>query len=270
MPVIPHPLIPSPRPDLQLKRYLNFTKFVFLLTKRALWFARADKLGDPFEASVPNWVPALLHETETNTLYRMSQHDIEFQAKMNENLRLHLFVNCWYSGQNESAAMWSIYGSPRDGVAIRTTVERLSSALGTDPHNITVGAVQYFDYSSTEFPPAASPDWVRNALIPAFSKRLSYEHEIEVRAVLTHFPDPGTEQPAGLTVDADLDTLVTEVTVAPFAEQWFVELVQTCTKNAGLAIPVLRSDIGGSPNWGPSVPPGLAQLPEFPPLGPSR
>lgn len=30
---------------------MDFTKFVSLLAKRALYFARADKLGDPFEGS---------------------------------------------------------------------------------------------------------------------------------------------------------------------------------------------------------------------------
>ena len=32
-------------------RYLDFTKFVSLLDKRALFFSRTDKLGDPFEGS---------------------------------------------------------------------------------------------------------------------------------------------------------------------------------------------------------------------------
>ena len=31
---------------------MSFTKFVSLLTRKALFFARADKLGDPFEGSL--------------------------------------------------------------------------------------------------------------------------------------------------------------------------------------------------------------------------
>ena len=32
-------------------RYMDFTKLVSLLEKRALFFCRSDKLGDPFEGS---------------------------------------------------------------------------------------------------------------------------------------------------------------------------------------------------------------------------
>ena len=38
-----------PSSDAILWRYMDFTKYVSLLEKRALFFARADKLEDPFE-----------------------------------------------------------------------------------------------------------------------------------------------------------------------------------------------------------------------------
>ena len=42
-----------PPADTILWRYMDFTKFVSLLEKRSLFFARADKLGDPFEGATP-------------------------------------------------------------------------------------------------------------------------------------------------------------------------------------------------------------------------
>jgi hypothetical protein len=65
----------------------------------------------------------------------------------------------------------------------------------------------------------------------------------------------------------NLTTLLSEVTVAPFAPQWFLDLVQTCCKQAGLSVPVRRSDIGGKPNWRLSLHPaltGVTGLPETP------
>ena len=38
--------------DAVLWRFMSFTKFVSLLARNALFFARADKLGDPFEGSL--------------------------------------------------------------------------------------------------------------------------------------------------------------------------------------------------------------------------
>ena len=44
--------IKSPKDDAVLWRYMDFTKFVDLLDKRALWFARVDTFKDPFECSL--------------------------------------------------------------------------------------------------------------------------------------------------------------------------------------------------------------------------
>ena len=46
-----HRVFNPPESDAVLWKYMNFTKFVSLLEKQALFFARADKLGDPFEGS---------------------------------------------------------------------------------------------------------------------------------------------------------------------------------------------------------------------------
>lgn len=264
MPVMPHDCFPSPPPERPLWRYLNFTKFISILTTRTLWFARADQLGDPFECSIPNWLPALAFEPATSILYRMNSEYIAFEEQMHQRARLWLFISCWYGAQTDSAAMWSAYGTRQDGVAIRTSVDRFSQALNADARHVTLAAVQYSDYSIAEAPPGVSPHWRTNMLTPAFSKRLSYEHEKEVRAIFMHHEDPDHDQPIGFQVDIDLEALVTEVTVAPFAEEWFVSLVAACTKNAGLSVPISRSDIGGTPNWRSSIPPSFSHLPEFP------
>ena len=47
-----HPAFSPPSDDAVLWRYMDFTKFVSLLDRSALFFARADKLNDPFEGSV--------------------------------------------------------------------------------------------------------------------------------------------------------------------------------------------------------------------------
>ena len=46
-----HETFTPPSSDAILWRYMDFTKFVSLLEKQALFFPRADKLGDPFEGS---------------------------------------------------------------------------------------------------------------------------------------------------------------------------------------------------------------------------
>jgi hypothetical protein len=54
VPAKPHPAM-RPLEDITtpIWRYMNFTKFVSMLTSHALHFARADTLGDPIEGTLP-------------------------------------------------------------------------------------------------------------------------------------------------------------------------------------------------------------------------
>jgi len=44
-------------------------------------------------------------------------------------MRRYVFVNPWHKNEFESAAMWKLYLKSEEGVAIRTTVERLKHAF---------------------------------------------------------------------------------------------------------------------------------------------
>jgi hypothetical protein len=257
VPVTTHPNITTPPGELSLWRYSNFTKFVSLISTRTLWFARADLLGDPFELSVPQWVPALTYNSETEQLEQMPPEMIEKLAAGFRQVRSWVTVNCWYSGDRDSAAMWTTFGSAQDGVAVRSSVDQLRNAVQFEK-DLYIGAVSYFDYGLADVPPQAeSIDW-GNQLSYTFMKRDAFQHEKEIRAVVW---DRVNTDLQGHPVPVDLSTLIDEVTVAPFAEQWFVELVERYLEERGLEVPVARSDIGSEPNWRFSVPPSFQHLP---------
>lgn len=49
----PQPSFGTPSRDRRIWRYMSLAKFMSLLDTRALFFARSDRLGDPFEGSYP-------------------------------------------------------------------------------------------------------------------------------------------------------------------------------------------------------------------------
>jgi hypothetical protein len=257
MPVVLHPNVTTPPLDQELWRYSNFTKFVSLVTTRTLWFARADTLGDPFELSLPRWAPAITYNLDNGRLEQMSPEIIDIVARGIRMSRSWLFVNCWFGGDRDSAAMWATFGSSQDGVAVRSSVRRVSDAVLCDK-DVYVGKVFYFDYALTDPPPGSDAIAWRNQLSLAYMKRDAFRHEQEIRVVIA---DNDSKELPGLAVPVDLSNLVTEVTVAPFAEQWFVDLVGLYLAQAGLSIPVGRSTIGDEPNWRFSLQPGFEHLP---------
>jgi hypothetical protein len=153
-------------PDAALWRYVDFAKFVALLEQRAIYFARADRLGDSFEGAAgitdrkPQWDAFYLdffrRAVSTAPLQKeplLKAHVEQEAARLlrdfstiGERDRRCSFVSCWHASTGESEALWRLYcPPPMMGVAIRTTARLLIAALGDDPQ-IKLGRVQYVDF----------------------------------------------------------------------------------------------------------------------------
>ena len=235
----------APPAEAALWRYLDFTKFVSVLDKSSLFFVRADKLGDPFEGSYSKLNVALRPE-----LYKdqIPEHGLEQMADFIRASRRFTLISCWHWSAYESAAMWRLYSRERDGVAIRTDFKSLSeSFIGND--TIHIGTVSYIDYERVFIPE-------NNVLSPFLYKRKSFEPEREVRALTQDFPSSDgkidlshDKYQVGKYQPVELATLVKEVVIAPFAENWFSELVKSMAGRYGLEAPVRASSLAQEPVW---------------------
>ena len=125
-----------------LWRYMDFTKYMSLLDKGALFFVRADKLGDPFEGSYSKINIAMRPELYKNEI---PEHALQQLADFMYASRRFTMISCWHWSSYESAAMWRLYSRERDGVAIKTDFKSLSDSF-TGDDSIFVGTVNYVDY----------------------------------------------------------------------------------------------------------------------------
>lgn len=252
-----HPsFYPAPH-DAVLWRHMNFTKFVSLLDKGALFFARSDKLGDPFEGSYPKGNvdrdPSSYSDPLLADFFKSHRHFVR-------DMRPFTLVNSWHESLRESAAMWKLYAGEWEGISIRTDFRSLSeSFIGKE--SIFVGRVSYIDFETGDISES-------NSLTPFLQKRKSFEHESEVRAVNVDLPiPPFLEDPdlpwepttldlskptyeTGAYRDVDISRLIHEVIVAPYADYWFVELVKSVAFRYGLQAPIRKSSLADEPTWG--------------------
>ena len=222
-----HPAFITPSSGAVLWRYMDFTKFVSLLERKALFFAKASQLGDPFEGSLA-----------TSTLAEIQRMGLVNPEVLREDLRQardrHL-VNCWHEGDHESAAMWKLYG---EHIAIRSTSDRFCRSFVCE-EDIYVGEVLYVDYETANI----SLNDLFNLYL---HKRHNFEHEREVRAV-TSVKEGATAAWGGQYYAVDVEVLIEQVVVAPYAQEWFIELVQAVAEKYGLQAPVRRSALGVAP-----------------------
>jgi hypothetical protein len=226
-----------------LWRYMSFAKLVSLLDRQALYFSRLDRLGDPFEGSI---TLAASRRRKPRVLNSLS-------PAMFVTRNINTVVNCWHASDYESAAMWQMYSPGGQGVAIRSTIERLASSLprwdgiekgrnsdGTDAELfLNIAAVSYIDYDS-----GADDDLPAWALL----KRRSFEFERELRAYAfdTSFqgdPHPSRFPDGGAYVPVSLERLIERVHVAPSSPTWYLDAVAAVARRFGIATDVVRSDM---------------------------
>jgi len=161
---------------------------------------------------------------------------------MNRKLML---VNCWYQSDYESDAMWQLYSN--SGIAIQTTFGNLKEAVSGSGDRVLIGQVKYIDYEKEGL-------YFLSGLAPFLFKRLSFEHEKELRAVIWNIPDTNEKDFNNDTIPIevldhgkfskiDLDTLIESIYVSPVAPAWFQTLVTSILKRYGINKPVIHSTL---------------------------
>ena len=244
MPYEEHPSCrPPENPDAPIWRYMDFAKLVDLMERHSLFFCRVDRLGDPFEGSMPR------RNVEGRAAHFAAQglplHVAEDMPRLHRLTREETAVHCWHVNPHESAAMWKLYLQGSDGVVIRSTFGRLAESLADAPERVFVGLVDYLDY---EFDGIRDPPLIA----PVLTKRISFEHERELRAMVwfpaqMHVPPEERTWDAGLYVRVDISRLIEAVYVAPTAADWFADLVDRVVRHYLPDVPIQHSDLGRDP-----------------------
>lgn len=232
-----HPVLSVPPPDCKLWRYMDLSKFLWMLEHRSLYFCRADKFEDTHEATYPNRCVEMLR---TAILATAPDAKMENVMALLEAMRATMFVSCWCALDHESAAMWGLYMKTAEGIAITTDHKTLCQALQESEHEIYTSFVNYIDYEHEGFDAG-------NCLNTAIHKRLSFQHEAEVRALIWQ-PHDGSDGEdlripdiASTIVQIDPNQLIQQIHIAPHASEMFADLVMRLAKRYGLDAPVVRS-----------------------------
>jgi hypothetical protein len=230
---------PDPGAATLIWRHINVSKFVSLIATRCLWFSRVSDLEDRFEGSYPAPNAARRRAIERLTVNLGAPADVQatYLSDFYRDLRARVYVNCWYAGEHESAALWQAATREGASVAIKSTFGALTGSIQTGEEPFHAGGVSYLDYRTEELAEG-------HLLSAFFCKRKSYEHEHEVRAVI-HRPDD--DPLPGLAILVDIESLVSEVVVAPSAPTWVRDIIRSLVTQYGFDFPVTQSALDADP-----------------------
>lgn len=230
----------TPEKDTHIWRYIDFTKFVDLITSNKLFFCRSDNFEDPFEG-----------------MFRLKDYEKTKHMFQDQELtKKFYFLNCWHINDNQSDAMWKIFLNTNNGIAIKSTVGDLIKSLDNSEDEVHIGKVYYRDFEKVTFDELMFESQNRlfegrGGSVSQFNyKRISFEHEKELRLFYIDMPIPHAikngiprEPITHKHIDINISELINEIVIAPFADAWFKEMIENLIKKLNLNFKITKSDL---------------------------
>ncbi len=246
-----HALSQPNNKEIKLWRYMDFTKFVSLISSKKIYLSRSDTFGDTFEGSLPK----KMYDERLDAFFKSGCKQNDYAIISNSHMKLieSIYINCWHSNEHESAAMWNLYSKSNESIAIQTTYKKLENMLD---NKIFMGEISYIDYEKDSFKDG-------DMLTLFMHKRKSFEHEKEVRIIKVEslkikekyknnppdkIPYDYFERlPLGINIDIDLN-FIENIYVNPNAPEWFYELVkEICFKYDFKILNIKKSNLSDKP-----------------------
>lgn len=259
---VEHPLFTDPKDTDKIWRYINFEKFQSLLDTQSLFFCRADVFIDPFEGSLPKTefeyrqatYRKLMEKSGDDPDSDIGQAMVDALSLFNRKLTSISVINCWHHNETESDAMWQLYLKDNRGVAIRSTCDRLKSALSESEHEIHIGKVRYIDYENgIFFDKKEFPHLEYNTYTPFIHKRNHFAHEKEYRAITEVEHEQfvhdweSEENEKGIFIPVKIDELIEAVILPPKANEDIKREVESIVKENGFDFTIIHSKMSDEP-----------------------
>lgn len=234
-----------PTEDLEIVKYFDLSKFLYLIQTQTLFFCRLDKFEDQFEGSFPelskkqyrDW---FLDLTNSGSDFRKDELDyfLNDRIGISESFKKLNCISCWNKSSSESYALWKIYSDMNKGIMIKSSTSNLIKALEKTPENIQLSEIKYIDYRKEEIP-------IGNLNYSVIHKHNAYNYEQEIRLIHQVRPQNGykynwekEKNPFGKYMKIELESLISEIVVSPYAPKWFFEIIQNLLTTYKLDKPI--------------------------------
>ncbi|TBL48944.1 DUF2971 domain-containing protein [Obesumbacterium proteus] len=247
-------MLESLNEDMTLWRYMSLDKLIDLINTKELFLTPLSyyEATDPYEGLMPiTAAEAIMKEIEAihlepinhgrmklEKIPREKQDEdaynkallqlIELEKETKKNVSdiyrqvsKSALVNCWHYNKNESEAMWKLYSTQNNGIAIKTTVGSLIKSINKDllRGEVFLGRVKYFNFHDTELP--VKECLADGCMIPLL-KRDSFKHEDEVRLYMTEEINENNYNnftPTPLRIKVDIDELIHNIYISPYSNE---------------------------------------------------
>jgi hypothetical protein len=255
----------KPDPEQVVWRYMNLDKFESVLRNNALFFCRADRFADPYEGSIPKREADYRIEERRKISYYFgnefdpitAQKNIDSISNLHRKFKKKHIINCWHINNTENDSMWRLYLDSNDGIAIKTTIEKLINSFVETQEEIYISKVRYLNYETDIWYDARQyPIESYNMFIPLVHKRAEFKQEEEVRLIHSlktdlEWDEYWNSQPYsnGKNISVNVNNLIGSIYMPPTCDEGQIGKVQKIVDKYNFDFKILKSGLSNNPYY---------------------
>lgn len=243
----------EPHESMELARYMDITKFLSLLKDRQLFFCRLDKLEDRFEGTLPkiskkqlaDWfrnVGVTVDPNDIGSIDEKVELEVERHYEFSKKYKSLTCINCWNEYKGESYALWKVYSDLNQGIMIKSSFSKIINAVRLSEEEIYCSRIKYIDYEKDSID-------IGNMMTPLVHKHKAYSYEQEVR-LIHNVSNEGWKHDwvnekyeNGIKINVDVQELISEIVISPFAPDWFIELIEDILNKYSIECKLINSTL---------------------------
>lgn len=229
---------PQPDDNAKIWRYMPFVHFKQTILNGTLWFGNAYEYdGDEGMLTEKERVIRRAVQIERQLMLYGDVGKPVKALEESDDVKKDTFINCWTASEMEAQRMWEDKtGDLSRDVAIQSSFWRLRQILEQNQkYGFWTVKVRYIDHEK-------DLSILSNLMLYYARKNKKKAYENEVRALTNFFPSRRGDQDyqKGLQIPADLDLLIENVRLSPYAPSLLSE-VKDLLEAKGFDKPVQRS-----------------------------
>ena len=233
-------------------KYMDIWAYLDLIKRKSLHFTRLDKFisDDPSEGlATYQYIKCFFPALTRGMAKEEKQKFIRTELDRKIDARRFYAVSCWNMNINENMAMWNMYASKDFGLAIKTTIEKLTEELENSQElPIMIGKILYQDRTSKRL------DYIAFHDHHFFIKNPHYEYEKELRILIDRQPSKPPEagkdwssekaddtiNDSGVSIPIQLESMIDEIRLSPYLSGYQFQIIKDITSKYGLNAGIVK------------------------------
>jgi len=230
--------------EMKVWRYMDFAKFISMLSSSSLYFTMFDRFEDTLEGLLPiKNREAIIGDNDSALYENMFKSITDWQ-------QCHFF-NCWHISEYETASMWTSYTDKKYGIAIQSTYQLLDQEFQNNK-NIRIGCVQYLDKYNEVIKNRDDQIDSIHLYYPLFTKHIVYSSENELRLMYKKLESADLMKTGklfqstiehGKPIKVNLEKIIEKVVISPYSDSFFKLIVEDILKKYEYNFSVIESAI---------------------------